>query len=117
MIPSTNVRPKRVAELIQREIARLLQTDYVDVIKEFVTVVDVSLGKDLSYARIFVSVMGDESAVAACLLTLNGHASEFRHALAGRIKLRTVPELRFYYDPSIQEGNRISALIDKATKT
>lgn len=114
MCAKEGYRSKRVAELIQREAARLLQTNYFDLVKGFITVVEVTLGKDLSFARIFVSIMGDESSITSCLLTLNEHASEFRRLLAGRIKLRTIPELHFYYDPSIQEGNRISALIDKA---
>lgn len=113
---SENFRPKRVALLIQREVAKLIQTEYQDILKAFMTVVKVSLTRDLAYARIYVSVMGDESHITTCLTTLNEYAPHLRRALAKLLKLRTVPELHFYYDPSIQEGNRITALIDRANR-
>lgn len=116
MVETKNFRPKRIALLIQREVAKLIQTEYKDILKAFVTVVKVLLTRDLSYARIFVSVMGDKSHITACLTILNENASHFRRALATLLKLRTVPELHFYYDPSIQEGGRIAALIERATR-
>lgn len=110
-------RSKRVAALIQREVAVLLLTDYASITKELITVVDVTLGKDLAHARIFVSVMGDEpAAVSACLNALNARAFDIRRTLAGLLKLRAIPQLRFYYDPSIREGNRIATLIEQAVK-
>lgn len=113
---SENFRPKRIALLIQREVAKLIQTEYQDILREFVTVVKVSLTRDLAYARIYVSVMGDKSHITTCLTTLNEYAPHFRRSLAKLLKLRTVPELHFYYDPSIQEGDYIAALIDRANK-
>ena len=48
---------------------------------------------------------------------LNAAAPLFRHELGRRMKLRTLPELRFVYDASIEQGERLSSLIDQAVKS
>lgn len=110
-----NVRPRRVGELIQREVARLLQTDYRDVAK-LATVLEVQLSPDLGHARIYISTLEDKKESQTKVDVLNEYAPLIRKALAGKIQLRSVPIIRFYYDPSIHEGNRISQLIEKAVK-
>ncbi len=107
-------RSRRVGEQIQRELAELLQREINDPRLGMVTVSAVDVSRDLAVAKVFFTVLNPGHDVKQTLEGLT-HASGFlRRELGRRMKLRVVPELRFQYDSSIEEGSRLSALIDKA---
>ncbi len=69
--------------------------------------------RDLSHAKVFFTVLDKDE--AAHFSKILGHAAGFlRRRLGHLMKLRTVPELHFVYDSSLEDGLRLSALIDKA---
>ncbi|HMA38055.1 MAG TPA: 30S ribosome-binding factor RbfA [Chloroflexia bacterium] len=104
-------RQQQVADLIQREISVLVQRELKDPRLGFVTITSVEVSPDLRYARIFYSVMGTPEEQKGTQQALE-HASGFlRHALAGRIEMRYVPEISFRNDPSIAQGDRIARLL------
>jgi len=78
----------------------------------YVTVTDVRVSRDLRVARVFVSVMGDESAKGLALEALAGAAPFLRREIGQRIRLRHTPELVFAYDDSIERGARINRILD-----
>lgn len=105
-------RTDRVGDLIQKELAIILQAKFHDGDLPMITVSAVQLARDLAYAKIYVSTLGTEAEIKAMVKTLNTMAPKLRYLLAQTIRIRTTPELQFVYDSSIVEGSRLSALID-----
>ncbi len=91
----------------------MLQREVNDPRLGSVTVSAVEVARDLAHAKVYVSCLKGND-VAEIMEGLE-HASGFlRSGLARRVKIRTMPQLRFIYDTSIDTGERISLLIDKA---
>lgn len=110
-------RGARVADLVQKTLAQLLLQEMSDSRFPLVTITGVTMSRDLSYAKIFVSVLMDnETEIKHTMQALNRHAKELRYQLAQAVKLRIAPELKFVYDDATAQGFRISTLIDKAIK-
>ena len=108
------IRPEKVAHLMRREVADILERRMRDPrIGSTVTVTDVQITHDLSFARIFVTVLGDEATRERTMETLKGATGFFRHELGDRLELREVPELRFEYDDSLDRGHRVEDLLRK----
>lgn len=111
-----SIRPIRVAKVVQREVADLLQTDFHDQLQSMVTVTGVRVTKDLSIAYVHVSVLGDElSQRQAVHKRLEELKTSVRTALARRVRhqMRIVPELRFFLDETLNEAKKMDALFDK----
>lgn len=106
-------RSRRVADLIQRELAQLIRDEIKDPRLGMVTVIAVKVSKDLGYAKVYVTTM-DEADREISVEILNRAAGFLRHALGDRIDLRTMPSLRFLYDESIERASRLEALIEQA---
>ena len=116
-MPKDFSRTRRVAEQIQRELATLIQREVKDPRLGMVTVSVVNVSKDLSVAKVYVSVLDESHDIEQTLEVLN-HASGFlRHALGQNLVMRIVPHLQFLYDESISRGNALSSLIDDAIST
>jgi ribosome-binding factor A len=108
-------RTRRVGEQIQRELADLIRREVKDPRLGMVTVSAVEVSKDFSRARIFTTVLGKDMEAAQEDLAILNHAAGFlRSQLGKRMLLRTVPQLQFVYDKSIETGSHLSALIDAA---
>lgn len=108
-------RTDRVADVIQRELAQIIHQEVKDPRVGIITLAGVKVSKDLAYAKVYVSVMSEETA-AECIKTLNNAASFLRVLLAKRLKLRVMPALSFVYDDTTIKANRLSRLIDEAVK-
>lgn len=110
-------RTQRVADLIQKSLAQMLLQDMSDDRFRLVTVTGVTVSRDLSYAKVYVSVLVDEEdKIKQTVIALNRAAKALRYNLAHAVNLRAVPELKFVYDESTARGFRISTLIDSAVK-
>jgi ribosome-binding factor A len=110
-------RTRRVADLVQRALAELLLQNPADERFRYATITGVSMSRDLSFAKIHVSMLIDDAAeIKAVLAALNRSAKSLRFQLAKAVQLRIVPEIRFYYDESTAHGFRVSDLIDAAIK-
>lgn len=104
-------RADRVGSVIQRELAGLIR-DLNDPPAGMVTVQEVRVSRDLAHAKVYVTVLGgDPDETMEHLLRAAGH---LRHELGHHLRLRTVPELHFEYDTSIEEGERLEDLIKDA---
>ena len=110
---STNFkRTDRIAEMIQRKLAQIIPQEVKDPrLKGLVTISAVKVAADLGHAKVYFTVFNEDKSEAANIL--NAAASYLRSALARSITLRTVPQLHFIYDESIEYGERLSRLIDK----
>lgn len=116
MPKSSSHRALRVADNIQRILADSLRKFSQDQRLGLVTVCDVEVSSDLSFAKIYISVMSSEKTAEEVVLCLNKEASQFRTVLAKSLSLRVAPKIKFIFDKSIVEGHRISQLIDDAIR-
>ena len=107
-------RPRRVAELIRRELAMLIPRELDDPHAHQITLTGAEVSRDMSCARIYFSLLSGVAEAKQVTKSLNRAAGFLRHALMGRVSLRTVPALRFYFDESVERGARIDTLIDQA---
>jgi ribosome-binding factor A len=108
------IRPERVAERMKREIALILARELRDPgITTLVSVTDVELTPDLSFARVYVSLLEGGAERERTLAALQRAAGFVRHELAPRLGLREVPELRFVHDASIERGARVEEILRK----
>ena len=106
-------RIERVNNLIRREISELLQHQVKDPrLGFFVTVTGVSTSADLRHAKIFVSRMGSQEEKQDTLNALTIASRFFRRELMKRLDLPHIPELVFYWDDSIERGDRLLQLMD-----
>jgi ribosome-binding factor A len=108
----SKARADRVADRIAEELAVLFQRQVSDPRFELITVTDVEVDRELAYATIYVSSLADEVNQEEVLNALEGATGYIRSQLATKINLRTVPRLRFRWDPSTDRGARIDELLD-----
>lgn len=109
-------RSDRVAEQIRRELADLLQFEVKDPRVSMVTITEVEVSGDLAHAKIFYTapVQDNPEAMRELQKGLEKSAGFLRSQLGKRMSVRTVPQLHFAYDSSIDRGMKISQLIDEA---
>ncbi len=113
-MPKEFSRTRRVGEQIQRELAMLIQQELDDPRIGMITVSAVDVAPDFSHAKVYITRLGDDEDRDGAVKALNQAAGHLRSCLAHRLFIRTVPQLRFRYDHSVSQGNRLSALIDAA---
>ena len=108
-------RSARIADQIQRELAEVMRTELRDPrVSSLVTLTGVELSRDQSHAKVFFTVLGAPSDIEDALNGLQRAAGFMRSELAHRLSTRSVPELHFHYDESVERGMRLSKLIDEA---
>ena len=106
-------RGQRVSEQIRRELAELIRLEVKDPRVGFITVTDVEVTPDYAHARVFFTSMTGKEDVEQILVGLRRASGFLRRELGRRIRIHTLPELHFEYDPSVEEGARLSKLIDE----
>lgn len=105
-------RTERVADLIRAELAVILQRDMKDPRVRLATISEVHVTRDLSHAKVFVSVLGTEDERLGCIQTLQRAQGFLRTVLAGKLRLRTTPELHFELDRGAEHSQRINELLE-----
>jgi len=111
-------RGLRIADFIRDELAAIIQREMRDPRVGMVSVNEVKVSKDLSYAEVYVSSLDAETETARKDLidVLNKASGFFRSELAKRHKMRTTPKPRFHYDELMERGPRIESLIERAVR-
>lgn len=110
-------RSRRVGEQLQRELAELVQRDLKDPRLGMVTISAVEVSRDLTVAKVFFTVLNLGHDANKTLKGLQSAVGFLRRELARRMQLRVVPELRFQFDSSVENGAHLSALIDRAVSS
>lgn len=107
-------RLKRIADRIQEEIAEMLVMGEIsDPRLAGISITDVTVDRELSYAEIFVSAVEGSQRSAEILQGLESASGYLRRQLSERIELRVFPRLRFHWDPTPERADRIERLLDK----
>jgi ribosome-binding factor A len=109
-------RSRKAGEDLKREIGFILNTRIKDPRMGFVTVTDVKLSTDYHYLDVFVSIMGTEKAVGDTLVVLKQCDGFIKKNLKERFRLRSMPEIKFIYDDSIDKGIRVTRLLESLDK-
>lgn len=112
-MPRDFSRSERVAGEMRRELARLIQREVKDPAVGFISVSDVEVSRDLSHAKVFVTVFEEDKAKDS-IRALNKAAGFLRGRLGQEMRIRSVPELHFRHDDSVETGQRMDQLIDRA---
>ncbi len=109
-------RSERVSGQLRRELAKMVQQEIQDPAVGFVSVSDVEVTRDLAHARVFVTVFEEKNA-ARSIKALNRAAGYLRKRLGQELRIRTVPELHFIHDASVETGARMDELIATAVES
>src|SRR4051812_45304956 len=117
LMPRDFSRTLRIAEQIQRDLAELLRLEVKDPRIGMVTLTDVEVTADYAHAKVYFTTLGDADQIAVSTEGLNRAAGFLRHELGHRIKLRSIPQLHFIHDESVERGARLSQLIDAAVSS
>ena len=108
-----SIRTERVAGELQKALAGPLQRIAEDLSAGFVTVTEVRMSPDLQVARVYLSVFGGHRTPGDVLAHIEKEeAGRLRHHIAKAVRLRYVPQLRFYIDDSLDRAQRINAILD-----
>ena len=106
-------RSDRVAGSLRRELAKLIQMELKDPEVGFIGLSDVEVSRDLAHAKVFVTVFESDKAVSS-LKALKRAAGFLRSRLGQVMRIRSVPELHFHHDASVETGQRMDSLIEAA---
>ncbi|WP_145427549.1 30S ribosome-binding factor RbfA [Staphylococcus pettenkoferi] len=106
-----NLRAERVGEQMKQEIMDIVNNKVKDPRTGFLTITDVHLTNDLSQAKVYLTVLGSKKEVENTFKGLEKATGFIKSELGSRMRLRTIPELEFEYDESIEYGNKIERLI------
>jgi ribosome-binding factor A len=111
-------RTQRVADYLQRELAALIQRELRDPRVGMVSITGVDVSRDLGHAKVHCTVLGCDSGDDArqSLEALNKAAGFLRSQLSRDSSMRSVPQLRFYFDSSVGQGRHLEDLIRRAAE-
>lgn len=107
----SGARKERISDAVQAEVARLLQFEVQDSRLGFVTVTGVEMTGDLRRARVFISLLGDDSRRDQSLDALEAARGFLRKRIGQTLRLKYTPELVFSLDTSIEQGAKIEKLL------
>lgn len=111
-----NPRHYRVSDQIQKDLAVLIRTHVKDPrLSPFVTIEEVRTTTDLTQAKVYFTTLDDKGEEAEAIL--NKAANFLRKELGKRIRMRSIPSLKFIHDTTAKDGQKMSDLISQAIKS
>ncbi|ENZ01795.1 30S ribosome-binding factor RbfA [Clostridium thermobutyricum] len=113
-----NYRGGRINEEVKKEVSNLIQNEVKDPrLTAMISVTDVEVTRDLSYAKVYVSIFSNsKEEKEENLKALKGASGFIRREVGRRVKLRAVPQIIFELDESIDYGMKIDELIERSKK-
>ena len=108
------IRTERIGAEIQKELSKIIRDDLNDPRLSdtaTVSVIEVRVTNDLSYADCYISVLGDNEKKEDVLDALNQAKGYIKLLIGDRMRLRSMPEFRFKLDESIEYGAYMEKLI------
>ncbi len=110
-----SLRNERVRKELMRDISDILRKE-IRGLAGVVSIVDVEVAHDNSYAKVVYSVLGSEEQIEHTKEVIEKSTSKIRYEVGKRIRLRLTPELRFVYTNGLEEGSRVTELINKISR-
>src|SRR3989338_5003134 len=105
-------RIDKVNEAVKREISSIVQKEVKDPRLNFVTIAEVDVSKDLQHARVYYSVLGNESKAKSAQIGLDSAKGFVLKLVGQRVRMRYTPEIEFIFDTSIRYGARIDEVLE-----
>ena len=106
-----SIKSERVSDALIEQISYIIETEAKNKDIKFVTITDVKVSNDLSYAKVYFTVL-DQDKIKETTKALKSASGFIRHELRERVDIRQIPELNFVYDESIEYGNKIENIIE-----
>lgn len=110
-------RTRRVAEQMQRELAELIRAEVKDPRVGLVTLTAVEVSPDYAHAKVYFTTLAEGEQRREVEAGLRHAGGFLRRELAHRLRIRSMPELHFVFDASVERGTRVSHLIDEAIES
>ena len=110
------IRARRIADRIRQELSEMLIYEVTDPRLAGVSVTDVTVDRELAFAKIYVSALEGSERKQDILDGLEHAAGFFRYQLSQRIELRSFPQLRFKWDATAERAERIEELFASLEK-
>lgn len=107
-----SIKIDRIGSNLVKEISYILANDIKDKDIDFVTITDCRVTNDLSFAKVYYTVL-DQSRIKETDKALKNASGYIRHLLHDRVDIRHIPELTFVFDESIEYGKKIESIIDE----
>ena len=112
-----SVRNERIRKTLMKEIADIIQKELKDSrINGVVSITDLELAHDNSYAKVYYSVLAADSDKELTIKAITENTPKIRYEVGRRVRLRLTPELRFIPDNSIERGTHVLDLINKISR-
>ena len=108
----SKIRQQRTAEQIRIILSELVLRQVSDPRLQDLTITDVTIDRELQYSDVYVHALGDDDRQDEVMVALQGAKGYFRRELAGRLDLRTVPQLHFHWDPTLAHADHINQILD-----
>ncbi len=109
------LRNERVRKELMRDISEILRKE-VRGLEGVVSIVDVEVSHDNSFAKVIYSVLGSDEQVEKSKEVIGKNTSKIRYEVGKRLRLRLTPELRFVYSNGLEEGSKVTELINKISR-
>ncbi|AGS06894.1 30S ribosome-binding factor RbfA [Candidatus Profftella armatura] len=109
---NTLERLSRIENQIQRDISEIIAFDIQNPIINIITITEVKITLDYSYAKIFFTTFNKDISIKNILDNLSKAKNYIRFKLSKKLHIHTLPILNFFYDNSIENAMMISKLID-----
>jgi len=110
------IRQKKIADQIKKLVSVIIDRELKDPDKGFITITHVKMSGDLRIAFIYFTDLGGKEAAERSLQALNRAKNFIRNAIAPHLKLRFIPELRFFIDDTFEYAQRIEELLKQIKK-
>lgn len=111
--PKSFKRTDRVSAQLRREVGAMVHEAVREHGLPSASVSDVEVSRDMAHAKVYVTALQSERS-AEVVAALKELAREFRHRLGRMLRMRTIPELHFHYDPSVDRGEAMDRLLREA---
>ena len=106
-------RQQKLREVLKEEISEIFRREFKDPRLGFITIIDAEISPDLRHAKVFVSVMGSDEVKAENMAILKRSQHFVRQAFGKRVHMKTLPDIEFVQDTSVDQGIRILELLEK----
>lgn len=111
-----SIKTERIADALMEQISYIIEREVKNKDINFVTITDVKVTNDLSFAKVYFTVL-DQDKKAETLKALKSASGFIRHELRERVDIRQIPELNFIYDESIEYGQKIEEILEEIKET
>ncbi len=108
----SKIRQQRTADQILRELSDICNREISDPRLQGISITDVTIDRELDHADVYVHALGDDSRRQDVMKALASATGFMRRELAGRMRMRNVPQLHFHWDPTLERAEQVSAILD-----